>query len=304
MVSEIDVVTGSFSYTGRYITRRLIASGRQVRTLTGHPCPADPMAGRVPAFAYDFTHPECMIECLSGAHTLYNTYWVRFPYGRLNYDVAVQNLQALIEAAVRAGTRKLVHISIVNASEDSPYAYFRGKAQVERAIRESGLAYTILRPTLIFGPEDILVNNIAWMTRTFPVFLMAGSGDYLVQPIHVEDLARLAVDAGLTPTSEILDVAGPELLSYRELVEQVAAHVGRNVRLVTAPPCLVYWAAAVMGRVLDDTVLTYEELLALKDGVLYSTRPPKGTIRIREWLAAYGDRLGREYRSELRRHFR
>src|SRR5262245_36317831 len=136
MPSRIDVVTGSFSYTGQYITRKLLATGREVRTLTGHPQPSHPLADQIAAFPYHFEDPDRLTESLRGADTLYNTYWVRFPYGHLNYEVGVRNLITLIRAAVRAGIRKIVHVSIINPSEDSPYAYFRGKARVEKAILE------------------------------------------------------------------------------------------------------------------------------------------------------------------------
>jgi uncharacterized protein YbjT (DUF2867 family) len=303
MVSNTDVVTGSFSYTGQYITRELLASGRRVRTLTGHFQPSHPLACQVKAFPYDFKDPDRLAASLRGADTLYNTYWVRFPHGALNYDAAVENLRILIQAAVQANIRKIVHISIINPSEDSPYAYFRGKAQVERAIRESGLAYTILRPTVVFGPEDILINNIAWMVRNFPLFMMPGSGDYRIQPIFVEDLAAIAIRAGASLESKILDASGPEVFTYRGLVERIAQETGRKVFLTRAPTPLVYGLGAVLGWFLHDVVLTYEEIIALKDGILYSTLPPLGTTFLSEWLSSYKDQLGREYRSEIKRHF-
>ena len=303
MSTGIDVVTGSFSYTGRYITRRLLASGRQVRTLTSHPQPLHPLANQVSVLPYDFEHPDRLAESLQGADTLYNTYWVRFPHGRLNYNVAVRNLMILIRAAARAGIRKIVHVSIINPSEQSPYSYFRGKARVERAIRESGLAYSILRPTVVFGKEDILINNIAWMVRTFPVFMMPGSGDYLIQPIYVEDLAELAVCFGSNTESSVLDAAGPEIFTYREMVERICKEVGRDVLLARAPASLVYGLGALLGWFLHDVVLTYEEVAALKNGILYSAQPSMGITRFSEWLKSHKDQLGRKYRSEINRHF-
>jgi uncharacterized protein YbjT (DUF2867 family) len=303
MGTGIDVVTGSFSYTGRYITRRLLAAGRQVRTLTGHPQPLHPLASQVSVLPYDFEHPDRLAESLQGADTLYNTYWVRFPHRRLNYDVAVRNLLILIRAATRAGIKKIVHVSIINPSKCSPYSYFRGKARVERAIQESDLAFSILRPTVVFGKEDILINNIAWMARTFPVFMMPGTGDYLIQPIYVEDLAELAVRSGSTSDSSVMDAAGPEIFTYRELVERISKEIGRHVLLAKAPAILVYGLGALLGWFLHDVVLTYEEVAALKNGILYSARPPLGITRFSEWLVSHKDQLGREYRSEINRHF-
>ena len=110
--------------------------------------------------------------------TPYNTYWIRFARGTVTHDVAVQNSRILIGAAAEAAVSRIVHISITNPSEDSPLPYFRGKALVEKAIHESGLSYAILRPTVLFSPEDVLINNIAWFLRRFPAFPIAGSGDY------------------------------------------------------------------------------------------------------------------------------
>jgi uncharacterized protein YbjT (DUF2867 family) len=303
MTSEIDIVTGSFSYTGQYITRRLLSAGRQVRTLTGHRQPSHPLANQVIAFPYNFERPDRLADSLRGADTLYNTYWVRFPHGHVNYEVAVRNLLLLIQAAIQAGIRKIVHVSIINPSEDSPHAYFRGKARVERAIRESGLAYIILRPTVVFGPEDILINNMAWMVRTFPIFVIPGSGDYLLQPIYVEDLAGLAVEAGATTDSKVLDAVGPEIFTYRELVQLIAREVGREVPLVGVPASVAYGLGKALGYYLHDVVLTYEEVIALMSSILYSVQRPTGTTSLREWLAGHKYQLGKEYRSELKRHF-
>ena len=159
--AEIDVVTGAFSYTGKYIARRLLANGKTVRTITGHPNRENPFGGRVQALPLDFDRPRELAESLKGATTLYNTYWVRFPRRDVTYQRAVENTGTLVKAAVEAGVRRIVHVSITNASEDSPFPYFTGKGRVERVIAGSGLSYAILRPTVIFGAEDVLVNNIA-----------------------------------------------------------------------------------------------------------------------------------------------
>jgi NADH dehydrogenase len=261
------------------------------------------LAEYVSCFPYDFAQPQKLTESLRGADTLYNTYWVRFPHGDLDYDVAVRNLGVLIDSAARAGIRKIVHMSIINPAEDSPYAYFRGKAKVERAIRESGLRYTILRPTVIFGPEDILINNISWMLRKFPVFLMPGTGDYLIQPIYVEDLADLAVRSGGDSQTTTLDAVGPETFTYRDLVSLIARTIGTQTRIAGAPVPVVYALGAMMGWFLHDVVLTYEEVAALAHGILHSTQPPTGKTSFHDWLTANKDQLGRQYRSELHRHF-
>ena len=161
----------------------------------------------------------------------------------------------------------------------------------------------VVRPTVIFGPEDILINNIAWMVRTFPVFAVPGSGDYLLQPVYVEDFADLAMGAAAFTASQINDATGPQILTYREIVERIAKALGRSITLVSTPIPLAYALGTVMGWFVHDVILTYEEVAALANSILYSTRPPSTTTRFDDWLATYKANLGREYRSELRRHF-
>jgi uncharacterized protein YbjT (DUF2867 family) len=94
---------------------------------------------------------------------------VRFPHGTSTFETAVQNTRTLIQAAKDAGIQRIIHVSIANPSLDSPLEYYSGKAKLERAVMDAGLSYAILRPTVIFGTEDILINNIAWFIRHFPV---------------------------------------------------------------------------------------------------------------------------------------
>src|SRR3989442_5900057 len=193
-MAEFSVVTGAFSYTGKYIAQRLLALGQPVKTLTRRP-PVDPDK-HLSVAPLDFTDRDGLAGALRGASTLYNTYWVRFPRGRVTFEQAVANSERLIEAAVAAGARRIVHISVTNAEATSSLPYFKGKGLVEEAIKRSGLSYAIIRPTLIFGQEDVLLNNIAWFLRRMPGFGIPADGSYRVQPVFVEDVADLAVFAG------------------------------------------------------------------------------------------------------------
>jgi NADH dehydrogenase len=140
-------------------------AGHRVRALTNSPQREHPLQGRVEAASIDFDDESKLAASLEGAAVLYNTYWVRFNHPRFKYADAVKNTLTLFRAAVKAGVPRVVHVSITNPSEDSPFEYFSGKARLERALRESGMSYAILRPTVIFGDEDILINNIAWVLR-------------------------------------------------------------------------------------------------------------------------------------------
>ncbi len=218
--AELDVVTGAFSYTGKYITRRLLSMGKKVRvlTLTGHPNGEKLFSGEVAALPFNFDNPSQLTKSLQGVTTLYNSYWVRFPYGQTTFKRTVENTRTLIECAEEAGIRRIVHISITNASEESPFPYFRGKGLVEKIIIHSKLSYAIIRPTVIFGTEGILINNIAWHLRRLPIFAVPGSGDYRIQPVFVEDLAGIAVSAAQRADNIVMDAVGPDIYTFDELV--------------------------------------------------------------------------------------
>src|SRR5271157_5285611 len=222
MHNETVVITGAFSYTGKYATTMLLNCGYKVRTLTNHPARENPFGDRVEVFPYAFERPEQLKEAFRGASTLINTYWVRFPRGETTFETAVHNTRTLIAAAKNAGVRRIVHISIANPSLESPLGYYRGKAQLEQAVIESGLSYAIVRPTVIFGLEDILINNIAWFIRYFPVFAIPGDGRYGVRPIFVEDMARLMIEATGQEENTLSDAVGPETFTFEDLVRLIA----------------------------------------------------------------------------------
>jgi uncharacterized protein YbjT (DUF2867 family) len=299
-MAELDVVTGAFSYTGSFIARRLLGDGVRVRTLTRRDDLSSPVHGKVETAPLQFADRPALVESLRGARCLYNTYWVRFERGGTTFDRAVRNSALLFAAAAEAGVERIVHISVTNAAEDSPLPYFRGKAQVERALAAAGPRYAIVRPTLVFGPRDILVNNIAWILRRFPVFVVPGDGSGRVQPVSAEDVAEIAV----TTATGTVDAAGPEEHSFAELVRAVSAAVGCRRPLVHAPPRVALALGAVVGAARRDVILTRDELEGLQASLLVSHEPPLGRASFREWLERNGAGLGRAYVSELARNFR
>ena len=305
-MTPTHVVTGASGYTGRYITRRLLDGGAEVRSLTGHPDRPSPFERRVETYPYRFDDPDKLASSLEGADTLFNTYWIRFARGELTHDRAVENLRTLFDAARVAGVRRVVHISITNATEDSPSPYFRGKALAERALRESALSYAILRPTLIFGREDILLNNIAWMLRRFPVHPIAGSGEYRVQPISVDDLAGIAIRLARESENVEIDAVGPEVFIYEDMVRLVRDKIGASAWLVHVSNSAAMLAARLMGLLVRDVVLTRDEIDGLTADLLVSKtgEPPPGTTRLSEWLDDNARLLGSKYASELMRHYK
>ena len=306
LMTHTQVVTGASGYTGRYITRRLLDGGAEVRSLTGHPERPSPFDRRVETYPYSFDDPDALASSLEGADTLFNTYWIRFARGELTHDRAVENLRTLFDAARVAGVRRVVHVSITNAVEDSPLPYFRGKALAERALRDSELSYAILRPTLIFGREDILLNNIAWLLRKFPIHPIPGSGEYRVQPISVEDLADIAVGLSRESQNVEIDAVGPEVFTYREMVQLVKEKIGASSRLVSVNRSAAMLGARIMGLLVRDVVLTRDEIDGLTADLLVSKtgEPPPGTTRLSEWLDDNARLLGSKYASEMMRHYK
>lgn len=298
----LDVVTGAFSYSGSAIARALLASGRHVRTITGHPQRA-PHSSPIDALPLAFDDPPRLVEALEGATTLYNTYWVRFAHDHADHDQAVANSRTLFHAAERAGVRRVVHVSITHPSIDSAFPYFRGKALVERALLETGVSSAILRPAILFGGDDVLLNNIAWLLRHLPVFAVGGRGEYRVRGIHVDDLARLCVELGAERDDTVIDAVGPERPTFLELVTTIRDAVGSRARIVHVPGATIPLLSRLLGLTLHDVLLTGDEYRAMAAGLADTDGPATGSTALSTWLADHHAELGVRYANELHRHF-
>jgi NADH dehydrogenase len=299
-----DAVTGATSYTGRFIAQRLVANGRTVIDLTRDPRDPHPLGDLVSSAALDFDHPDRLARTLEGADTLYNTFWIRFERGPITYGWAIDRTRILFEAARRAGVRRLLHISVINAARDAPTAYFRAKAAVEESLASLGIPYAIVRPTVTFGPGDILVNNLAWTLRRLPVFGIPGDGRYPIQPVHIDDIADLAVRVGSAAEDTVVDAAGPDAFTFNEFVALVRAAVGSRSLIVHVPVAAALAAARVLGVIVRDVVLTRDEVAELQSRLMASDQPPSGRIHLADWLADNSSTLGRRWASELDRHYR
>jgi len=297
-------VTGAFSYTGKYITRHLLDKGAEVITLTNHPNRPDPFDGRVKAFPLDFSQESRLTSSLSGADVLVNTYWVRFDRGKVTQPGAVENTRTLMRAAKAAGVRRVVHISITKPSLDSNLPYFYGKAVNEQSVTDSGMSFSILRPTLIFGQEDILINNIAWILRHFPFFVQIGDGRYKLQPVFVDDLAEIACQSIYKPGNSVLDVTGPETYSFDNLVRLIGQKIGHARPILHFPAEAALQAARLLSLFIGDVLITKEEVQGLMAGLLVSSDPPRGTTSLSGWLSANRATVGVKYASEIVRHYR
>jgi len=302
-MSELHVVTGAFGYSGKYITARLLEAGVRVRTLTNSVQRANPFGDRVDVHPFNFENQSALVESLRGVSVLYNTYWIRFNTKEpgFQHSVAVENTLKLFNAAKQAGVPRLVHTSITNPSEDSPLEYFKGKAVLEHALKETGLSYAILRPNVLFGHEDILINNIAWTLRKLPVFGVFGNGQYRLQPMHVDDFADLAVEQGKDRVNRVIDAIGPETFTYRRLVEEIGSIIGVKRPIVSVPPSIGYVAALLLGLFVSDVMITRDEVEGLMTDLLVTSSPPTGSIRLTDWAQKHAATLGKHYASELAR---
>jgi NADH dehydrogenase len=295
------VVTGAFGYSGRYIAKRLLEAGHDVITLTNSLQRSNPFGERVRAFPFHFDQPGRLAESLRGVDVLINTYWVRFDHRLFSHHEAVANTKILFQAAKAAGVRRIVHISITNPDLASDLPYFRGKAELELALKALGVSYCILRPTVLFGKEDVLVNNIAWALRHLPVFGMFGAGDYRLQPIYVEDLAAAAVEQAVGDGNDLVNAIGPQIFTYLGLVETIKRTLGLKRPIIRVPPELAYWGCRFIGVFVRDVVITRQEIRGLREGRLYVDAPALGTTKLTAWIDQHRDTLGRRYTSELAR---
>jgi len=295
-------VTGAFSYSGKYITRRLLARGEEVITLTGHPNRLDPFGGKVKAYPLDFDEAG-MTRSLQGVDVLVNTYWVRFDKGENTQPRAVENTRKLINAAKAAGVKRVVHISITNPSAESHLPYFWGKAANEKTVMESGMSYAILRPTVLVGDEDILINNIAFLLRRFPFFALPGDGLYKMQPVYVDDVADLAVEGVYSKDNHVIDAVGPDIFTFKEMVGLIGEKIGAKRPLISIPPRLALFAAQFLSLFVKDVILTPEEVDGLIAGLLVSKELPRGNTHLVDWLEANKDKVGTKYASELKKHY-
>ncbi|MDZ4826250.1 MAG: hypothetical protein SGJ13_07265, partial [Actinomycetota bacterium] len=240
----MDVVTGALSSTGRYLTERLVAQRGTVRTLTYHPDRPNPFGADLEMARYRFDDPVALAKSLEGARTLYNTYWVRFAHGVVRFDDAVANSRLLFDAARRAG--------------------------VERALGECGVPFAIVRPTVVFGREDILLNNI--------------------------DLAALCAALGERRDDVVVDAVGPETYTFNELVDLLRDTVGSSSKIIHAPAWIVATLARGLSVAVRDVLLTREELDGMMAGLVSVDGPTTAPTSLREWVGAHRDTLGENMR--------
>ena len=299
----MHVVTGAFGYTGRWIAHHLLERGVQVRTLTNAVGRDDPFDGRVEVHPLDFDDHAALVESLRGAEVLYNTYWVRYNHRRRNFEhgIAVENSKRLFKAAAEAGVERIVHFSVAHPHKAPDWTYFCGKVAVEKHLNDSEYCFAILRPTVLFGGHrNVLINNIAWMLRKFPIFGVFGMGNYPIQPVHVKDVARVAVEQGESRENVTIDVTGPETFRYKEYIGVMAKSMSLRRIILPMPPFVGWIFGKFLGLLLQDLVITRAEIKGLRRGLMASDEDPLGQLKFSEWIAEHGKDFGKRYQNDLK----
>ena len=213
----------------------------------------------------------------------------------------MDNTRRLFEAAKAAGVKRIVQFSVANPTKAPNWTYFEGKVKVEALLKTSGLSYAILRPTVLFGGHrNVLINNIAWMLRRFPVFGVFGFGNYPIQPVHVEDVAEVAIAQGRELENTIVDVTGPETFRYKDYIRHMVKAMGLKRLILPMPPMAAWLFGLVMGVFLQDDVITRAEIKGLRQGLMASDAPSIGTRKFSEWIAEHGASFGIRYQNDLK----
>jgi len=296
------MVTGAFSFTGRHVAKRLLEEGEEVRTMTRFPQSASPFAEAVPAVPFDYDDVGALTQALRGCDRLINTYWRRQPEGNLGYDRVVQQSKNLFAAAKAVGIERIVHMSI-NDPHGKKFPYFRAKCATERAVRECTVSSVVVRPQLVFGDGELLINNLAWTLRQSRLAAVPGDGQYLMQPIHASDYAELIVGLSRNRRDGVVNGVGPDVMTYDDMVSMVGNAIGRKPRILHVHPKFFDRVARLINRFVEEpTVLDYEVYGCLvENGVV--PREPQGTRRLVDWLRDHADSLGRRYADQDRRPF-
>jgi NADH dehydrogenase len=153
---------------------------------------------------------------------------------------------------------------------------------------------------LFGGHRNVLINNIAWMLRKFPIFGVFGMGNYPIQPVHVKDVARVAVEQGESRENVTIDVTGPETFRYKEYIGMMAKSMSLRRIILPMPPFVSWLFGKFLGLLLQDLVITRAEIKGLRRGLMASDEDPLGQLKFSEWIAEHGKDFGKRYQNDLK----
>jgi uncharacterized protein YbjT (DUF2867 family) len=253
MADRRITVFGGSGFLGRRIVERLAAMGAEVRVAVRHPERAASLtrfgrAGQITAVHADVWDEATVAPALAGADAVVNTVGHYVERGDASFEaIHGHGARHVAEAASAAGVQRLVHISGIGADPASDSPYVRARAVGERLVREAFPAATILRPSVMFGPNDFL-NRLAGIARVMPAIPLFGSGEVKLQPIYVDDVAAAVAKALALPEAagQLYELGGPRVYPYKALVQLVLDQTGRRRLLLPVP----YFAWNVLAALL------------------------------------------------------
>ncbi len=298
---EKIIVTGALGYSGKIITEKLLKKNYEVKTLTNSSHKTNPFGNKLKIEPFNFNNPNKLIKSISGFDTLINTYWVRFNHKNFNHSDAVSNTKQLFDCAKAAGIKRIIHVSITNPSTTSNLEYFKGKGVLEDYLQNLNVNYSIIRPAVLFGKEDILINNIAWMIRHLPIFGVFGNGSYKLQPIYIDDFADIIINEISNHNNAIINAIGPETFTYKQLVKTIMDIIHVQKRIINVSPTVGYLAGKLISTIKNDVTITKEEIKGLMDNLLFVDEKATGTTRLTDWLKSNEKTIGIKYANELSR---
>ncbi len=248
---KLATIFGGSGFVGRYVTRELASRGWRVRAACRRPDLAgylQPMGavGQVFPVQANLRYPDSVARAVAGADAVVNAVGILAPSGRQDFEaIHVKGPRAIAKAAREAGIGRFVHISAIGASEKSPADYAKTKAEGEAAVLEEYPGAIILRPSIIFGPEDEFFNRFAGMARVSPILPLIGGGKTRFQPVYVGDVATAVANCveGSGVTGETYELGGPETLTFKQLLDRTKTWAGHSPAYVSLP----FWLAKLQA---------------------------------------------------------
>ncbi len=271
MTVGVVTVFGGTGFVGRDVVRALARAGAEVRVAARRPndalrlVPAGDV-GQVIPVAANIRDDTSVAAAVKGADAVVNLAGILFERGRQTFEaIHVEGAARIAAAATDAGARRLIQFSAVGADATSQAAYGRSKARGEAAVRAAFPGATIMRPSLVFGPEDEFFNKFAGLTRLTPVLPLIGGGRTLFQPVYVGDVAHAVAAALEDPAAEAetYELGGPGIYSFQQLLAMMLDEIRRPRLLVPVP----FWAAAAEAWFLEfmpAPLLTRDQVRMLK----------------------------------------
>jgi NADH dehydrogenase len=309
--SSLVTIYGGSGFVGRHVTQALARTGCRIRIavrrpdLAGHLQPLGGV-GQIHAVQANLRYPDSVASAAEGADALVNLVGILYQTGKQKFS-AVQAAGAhnIARAAQAEGVKALVHVSAIGADARSPSLYAQSKAAGERHVRKAFSDAVILRPSVVFGQDDDFFNRFAALARIAPVLPLIGGGNTKFQPVFAGDVALAVVEAlrNSAAAGQVFELGGPEVLTFRQVMERVLHHCGRNRLLVPVPFALARFNAAFL-QLFPSPLLTVDQVKLLEhDNVVsFKARKSKHTLEGLSIDPVLIDAVVPEYLERFREH--